>query len=82
VLDPALPFDPELFSFGSVLSNVVTVGGRVRGAWRRRVSGVRVQVDIRLLGPLSPDEVEAASRAADRMGRYLGRAVELTGLRS
>src|SRR5467141_167303 len=28
-------FDPSLFSFGSMLSNVVTIDGIVRGAWRR-----------------------------------------------
>jgi hypothetical protein len=31
-------FDPTLFAFGSVLSNVLVIGGRVRGAWRRVLS--------------------------------------------
>jgi hypothetical protein len=73
-----VPFDPSLFSFGSILSNVVTVGGRVRGAWRRTLRSDRVVVELQLLAPLSPAHADAAARAAERMGRYLGRPVELT----
>lgn len=80
LIDANLPFDPALFSFGSVLSNVVTIGGRVHGAWRRTGAGARARVEIRLLAPLTPAEADALARAADRMGRFLGRPVELTGL--
>src|SRR5207245_61938 len=31
-------FDPSLFSFGSILSNVIAIGGVVHGAWRRSSS--------------------------------------------
>lgn len=81
-IDPDRPFDPALFSFGSILSNIVTVGGRVRGAWRRTVTGGSVRVTVRFLGRLEPDEVSAIARAGDRMSRFLTRPVELTGLQS
>lgn len=76
-IDPALPFDPALFSFGSILSNVVTIGGRVRGSWRRTRGGQGVRIDVRLLAPLQPVEVDAIERVAERMARFLGRPVEL-----
>jgi len=78
-IDPQLPFDPALFSFGSILSNVVTIAGRVRGSWRRTGAGKRVRIHVRPLVPLAPVEVDAVERVADRMGRFLGRPVELTG---
>lgn len=80
-LHPDIPFDPALFSFGSVLSNVVIIGGRVRGSWQRRVAGDRVRVEVRLLRPLAPDEVEAVEDVAERMGSFLGQTVELRGIR-
>jgi hypothetical protein len=79
-IDPGLPFDPALFSFGSILSNVVTVGGRVRGAWRRTGTGQRVRIEVRPLSPLAPAEEEAVAGAADRMGRFLDGTVELRGV--
>ena len=79
-IDPGLPFDPALFSFGSILSNVVTIGGRVRGSWRRTGAGQRVRIDVRPLAPLAPVEEDAIARVTDRMGRFLGRPVELSGV--
>lgn len=81
-VDPDRPFDPALFSFGSILSNIVTVRGRVRGAWRRTAVGSGVRIDVRLLDRLAPDEAIAVARAGDRMGRFLTQPVELTGLQS
>jgi len=81
-VDPVRPFDPALFSFGSILSNIVTVGGRVRGAWRRTAVGSGVRIELRLLDRLGPDEAIAVARAGDRMGRFLTQPVELTGLQS
>jgi len=81
-VDPDRPFDPALFSFGSILSNIVTVGGRVRGAWRRTAVGSGVRIELRLLDRLGPDEAIAVARAGDRMGRFLTQPVELTGLQS
>jgi hypothetical protein len=70
-------FDPALFAFGSVLGNVLVIGGRVRGAWRRVVSPTRLRLELRLLDPLRPSERAAVTRAADRLSAFLGRPVEL-----
>ena len=74
------PFDPSLFSFGSVLANVVTFDGRVRGAWRRTVEASAVRVEVRPLGRLDPDETSAVDEAGRRYSRFLDRPVELTCL--
>lgn len=79
-IDPDLPFDPALFSYGNILSNVLTIGGRVRGSWRQKVSGTRLRVEVRLLAPLTPVEVNAVMAVAERMERYLRRPVEVTGM--
>lgn len=79
-IEHRLPFDPAVFWFGSILSKVGTIGGRVRGSWRRTGAGHRVRIDVRLLAPLAPPEVDAVGRVADRMGRFLGRPVELSGV--
>ncbi|HAW10548.1 MAG TPA: hypothetical protein DCX12_05680 [Chloroflexi bacterium] len=70
-------FDPTLFAFGSVLSNVLVIGGRVRGAWHRVLSRRGVRVQVRMLDALSPSETAAVSRAADRMGAFLERSVDV-----
>lgn len=75
-------FNPALFSFGSILANVVTVGGRVRGAWRRTVAAGGVRVEIRSLDRLEPAERGAVETAGNRLGRFLGRPVELTWLQA
>jgi hypothetical protein len=74
------PFDPALFSFGSVLSNVVLVDGRVRGAWRRTFARREVRVAIRLLDPLDPDEAAAVEEAGRALARFLQSPVTLNGL--
>lgn len=71
------PFEPALFSFGSILSNVVTIGGRVRGAWRRTGAGRGVRVAVRSVDRLEPGEVAAVEEAGQRLGRFLDRSVEL-----
>ena len=71
-------FDPRVFGFGSILSNVLVIDGRVRGAWRREAWSRSVRVQLRLLDPLRPDQRAAVARAADRMSRFLERPVELT----
>lgn len=76
------PFETSLFSFGSVLSNVVTVGGRVRGAWRRTVARDSVRVEIRALDRFEPAESAAVEKACRRFGRFLERPVVLTWLGS
>jgi len=80
VVQPDRPFDPAIFSFGSILSNVVIVEGRVRGAWRRTVTRGAVRVEVRLLDRLDPPEAAAVEEAARRLGRFLECPVELAGL--
>ena len=80
VVHPELLLEPTFFSFGSILSNIVTVGGRVRGAWRRTFARSEVRVEIRVLDRLGPREAAAVEAAGRRMGRFLGRPVELAWL--
>ena len=75
-IHPDRPFATDFFSFG-ILSNVVTVGGRVRGAWRRTVERGGVKVQVRLLDRLASAEVSALEDAGHRLGRFLERPVEL-----
>lgn len=77
LIDPRHPFDPSLFSFGSVLANVVLIDGRVRAAWSRTLAGAAVELSIRPLGSLSAGEAAAVTRAARRVGLFLGRAVRV-----
>lgn len=74
------PVDPAFFSFGSILSNVVTVGGRVRGAWRRTLAPSGARVEIRVLDRLGTREAAAVEAAGRRLGRFLERPVELAWL--
>jgi hypothetical protein len=70
-------FDPSLFSFGSILSNVVTVDGVVRGAWRRSSTRSSTLIEVRLSEELTEHETAAVTDAGRRMSRFLGRPVEL-----
>ncbi len=72
-----LPFDPALFSFGSILSNIVTISGRVRGSWRRVIGRESARVEIRLLERLARSDQEAIDEACARLGRFLELPVEL-----
>ncbi len=85
LLDPKIPFDATSFAYyrdaspmGGILSNVVTIGGRVRGAWSRALTPGLVKVDVRSLAPMSRSEAGAVRRAAARLGRFLAARVELT----
>ena len=84
VLHPEVAFDPTFFSYyreaspqGGILSNVVTIGGTVRGAWRRTLAADGVRVDVWLLGPLTAAEVAAVEGAAEQLGRFFQRPAEL-----
>lgn len=77
---PDQPFDPALFAFGSILSNVVTVAGCVRGAWRRAVTPEGVRVEIRLLDELDRAEMTAVEEAGRELSRFLEAPVELAWL--
>ncbi|HYM96071.1 MAG TPA: crosslink repair DNA glycosylase YcaQ family protein, partial [Candidatus Sulfotelmatobacter sp.] len=80
ILHPDRAFDPTLFSFGSVLANVVTIGGLVVGAWRRTAAGKDLRVEVRPLGRVSPVEASLVEGAGERLSRYLGRPVDLRWL--
>jgi hypothetical protein len=77
IVDGERPFEPAFFSFGSILSNVVTIAGRVRGSWRRTAVGGGVRVEVRMLGQISKRELAAVEAAGRRLGRFLERPVEL-----
>jgi hypothetical protein len=76
-LHPDRPFDPTLFSFGSILANVVVIGGLVRGSWRRLVGRHMVRVEVRVLDKLSARERAAVEDAGRPLGRFLERRLEL-----
>lgn len=76
-IHPEVQFEPALFSFGSILANVVVVAGRVRGSWRRTLTPAGVRVEIRLLARLKPAEVAAVEAAGRRLGGFLERPVTL-----
>ena len=63
---------------GFVLSNVVTVAGKIRGAWRRTLGRNGVSVEIKALDRFTPGESVALEAAGRRFGRYLERPVHLS----
>jgi len=71
------PFEPSLFSFGSILANVVTVDGMVRGAWRRTTTFGGLRLEVRLLRVLVVAERQAVEEAGRTLARFLGRPVEV-----
>jgi hypothetical protein len=80
ILHAGRPFEAKLFSFGSILSNVVTVGGRVRGSWRRTVARRGVRLEVQPLDRFTRAETAAVEEAANRFARFLERPVELSWL--
>lgn len=73
-------YDFSFFSFESILSNVVLIDGRVRGAWSRALTPGTVRVEVRPLAGFAASERRAAEAAAAAYGRFLQRSVEVTGL--
>ena len=78
VLDPRVPFDASIFSFGSVLANVAVVGGTVRGSWRRTNRAQGVTVEVQALSPLAPGEKSGLRDAGRRFAEFLERPVEVS----
>jgi len=85
LLHPELAFDPKLFAYyrdstpmGGLLSNIVTINGRVRGAWSRSLDPRKVKVEIRPIAPMSRLEKDAVKTAAERYGRFLERTMVLS----
>jgi hypothetical protein len=79
-IDPEQLFDATLFSLGGILSNIVTVGGTVRGAGRRTRAGGGLRVEIRTLQQLDAAETAAVEAACRRLGRFLQHPVEVAWL--
>jgi hypothetical protein len=75
VIHPDTPIEPGLFSFGSVLTNVVTIDGRVRGSWRRVAGGGGVKAEVRVPKPMNDSEVAAVEKAGHSLSRFLERPV-------
>lgn len=61
-----------------VLSNIVAIGGKIRGAWRRTPGRNGVSVEVHALDRFKPSESAALEAAAERFGRYLERPVHLS----
>ena len=70
-LVPGLRYDAADFSFGSILSNVVLVDGKVRGSWRKG----KVGVELRMLDRLRRTESDAVERAKGEAETFLRSAV-------
>ena len=70
-------FDVSLYSFGSILSNVVTIDGVVRGAWRRSPARGGLVIEVRASERLAARQTAAITEAGRRMSRFLGRPIEL-----
>lgn len=77
VMDGDREFVPSLFPRESLLTNILTIGGRVRGAWRRSARGTGVRVDLRLLDRLNPGETAALEAARIRLAGFLGCTIDL-----
>ena len=70
--------DPR--GLGLIGKPLVTVGGTVRGAWRRELRPQGLRVRLELWTALTTVEQRGVERAAARYGRFVGREVELVGL--
>lgn len=77
LVDPRRPFDHSALSFGSVLANVVTIDGLVRGTWRRSERRDGAAVAVTVFEALTRRESEALDRSVDELGRFLGRDVSV-----
>ena len=82
MLHPVHPFRPELFSFASILANVVMLAGQVVGAWRRAAGRSELQVEVRPLARLTKTELTAVDVAADRFSKFLERPIKVVWISS
>jgi hypothetical protein len=73
LIDARGPHDPFF-----ILSNVVTLGGKVRGGWRRTPKRNGAHVEISALDRFEPGEISAVEEAVRRLGRYLESPVRLS----
>ncbi|OLC26294.1 MAG: hypothetical protein AUI42_00995 [Actinobacteria bacterium 13_1_40CM_2_65_8] len=65
-------------ALAGILSNVVTIGGKVRGMWRRTPAGSGVRLEVRAMDQYTPAERASVEDAARRFGRFLERPTEVT----
>jgi hypothetical protein len=75
VLPPDRQLDPASFPYG-LLSNIVTVAGRVRGAWRRTATRGLVRLGLKMLETPNETEISAVEEAGTRLGRFLEAPIE------
>ena len=61
----------------ALMGHVVCVDGQIVGGWRRTL-GETVEVELRLLVPLTAAERDVVRRAVDRFGRFLQLPLHLT----
>lgn len=77
LIDGDREFVPALFPRESLLTNILVIGGRVRGAWRRSARGTGVRIDIRLLDRLTPNEAASLEAARTQLSGFLGLPIDL-----
>jgi hypothetical protein len=77
LVDPSRPFDRAFFAHGGVISNVLAVGGRVEGRWRRTTARGRVRLEVDLLPTAKTVPEALIAKAGRRMRRFLESPVEL-----
>jgi hypothetical protein len=78
-LPPGGELEVAAFPYG-ILSNVVTIRGQVRGAWRRITAKRDVRLEIRSVDTPNAAEVSAIEEAVQRFGRFLEAPAELVRL--
>jgi hypothetical protein len=71
------PFRPELFALSSILSNIVTAGGELRGAWRKVATPEGIRVEVSPMAPLTASVRKGVEDAARGFGRFLERSIDL-----
>jgi hypothetical protein len=80
VLEPGRELAAAPFPLGSLLAHTLLVDGRVRGAWKRRLEGRRVVVELGPVDRLDARAAAALHAAAGRLAEFLGLPVVLSGL--
>jgi Winged helix DNA-binding domain len=61
-----------------ILANVMVIGGRAAGTWKRTLASNHASIEIRPFRALTPAEQRLLARAAERYGRFLGIPATLT----
>jgi hypothetical protein len=64
-------------TLSSILTNVVTIAGKVRGTWRRKAAGAGVRVEVQAMDRFTSAERAAVEDAGRRYGSFLDRPTEV-----